>query len=389
VSTQPEAGPAGEPFPARPGPLSGPATVPGPATAPVPGAGPDPVTVPEPLAGPGAVPHPVTVPETDPGKPAGAGEPGGAGEPAGAGGPGPPPAGPRHPGRTGAGAYWTGMVILVAGLAATVAVLATRVTSLVQTVVVAVPLVLVGVGLERLGKGVRRGSLRTAGALLVLLAVAAPVVLSLSSPGAEVDRAEGGPVPAGAAQAVLRVSLASGRLRVGPGATGLYDAQLRAPAAPSAEVTTSGSTAVVDLRSPGQHGLLARNRGSDWSARLSTSLPWKVEVDGGALTADLDLRDLEVRGVGVTTGVSRLAVRLGQPVGQVRVDLRVSAGLVDLYLPRTAAVELRVHGLAANNFAAQGLHRGAGGWRSGDTRGPDRYLVGVRAATGRVRVHRG
>jgi hypothetical protein len=278
--------------------------------------------------------------------------------------------------------------VLVAGLGATTAALATRVTSLVQTVLVAVPLVLVGLGLERLGKGVGRSSLRTVGGLLVVLALAAPVVLSLSPPGAGTDVAESGPVPAGADQAVLRVSLGSGRLRVGPGATGLYDAQLRSPGAPSASVSTSGSTAVVDLRATGQHGLLARNRGSDWSARLSTGLPWEVEVDGGALTTDLDLRDLDVRGVRVGAGVSRLAVRLGQPVRHVRVDLRVSAGLVDLYVPRTAGLELRVDGLAVNNFAAQALERTARGWQTRNTPGPGRYLVEVRASTGRIRVHR-
>ncbi len=296
-------------------------------------------------------------------------------------------AGGRRPG--GGLAYWTGMTVLAVGVAATVATQATRVTSLVQTVLVAVPLVLIGLGLERLGKGVRRGSLRTLGALLVVLAVAAPVLLSLSSPGAGVDVVESAPVPTGADQALLRVSLGSGTLRVGPGATGLYDAQLRASGTPSAEVSTSGSTAVVDLRASSQYGLLARNRGSDWSARLSTSLPWEIEVDGGALTADLDLRNLDLRGVTAGAGVSRLAVRLGQPVRQVRVDLRVSAGLVDLYVPRTAGLELRVDGLAVNNFAAQALERTASGWQTRNTPGPGRYLVNVRASTGRIRVHRG
>ncbi|HET9558793.1 MAG TPA: hypothetical protein VFS70_16780, partial [Actinomycetota bacterium] len=45
------------------------------------------------------------------------------------------------------GAYWTGLVVLVAGLAVTVAVLATRVTSIVQTILLAVPLALIGIGL--------------------------------------------------------------------------------------------------------------------------------------------------------------------------------------------------------------------------------------------------
>ncbi len=291
----------------------------------------------------------------------------------------------------GAGAYWTGMVALAVGLAAIMATLAVHVTSVVQTVLLAIPLALVGAGLERLGKSVRRSSLRALGGLLVLVAVVAPVVLSLSAPGPAVNVAEGAPVPAGADQALLRVALGGGQLRVGPGATGLYDVQRRSPAPPAAGVSTSGSVAMVDLRVPGQHGLLARNRGSDWSARLSTSLPWRVEVEAGALTADLDLRDLDVRAVGVDAGISRLAVRLGQPVRQVPVDLQVSAGLVDLYVPRSADLEIRVDGLALNNFGAEALSRpkGATGWRTRSTAGPGRYLVTVRISAGRVRVHRG
>ena len=291
-------------------------------------------------------------------------------------------------GRAGGGAYWTGMVVLVVGLATTVAALATRVTSLVQTVLLAAPLALVGLGLERLGKGVRRGSLRVVGGLLVLLAVAGPVVLSLSSPGAGVNVAVSAPVPAGADRAVLRAAPGGGRLQLGAGAAGLYDAQLRTPGPPTAQVSTTASTAVVDLRAPGEHGLLARNRGSDWSARLSTGLPWQIQLDGGSLTADLDLRDLDVRGVRVDAGVTRLAVRLGQPVGQVPVDLRLSAGLVDVYLPRAASLEIAVDGPAVNNFAAQALERTARGWQTRNAAGPGRFVVTVRVTAGRVRVHR-
>ena len=82
------------------------------------------------------------------------------------------------------GAYWTGLVVLAVGLAVTIATLATRVTSIVQTILLAIPLALIGIGLERVGRGTGRGSLRAVGALLLVVAVVGPLVLSLSSPGA-------------------------------------------------------------------------------------------------------------------------------------------------------------------------------------------------------------
>jgi hypothetical protein len=285
------------------------------------------------------------------------------------------------------GAYWTGLVVLVAGLAVTVAVLATRVTSIVQTILLAVPLALIGIGLERVGRGTGRGSLRSVGAVLLVVAVVGPLVLSLSSPDPAVTATAGEPVPSGADRAELRASLGGGQLRVEAGAAGLYEAELLGPGQPSARVTTADDLAVLDLRSPSQRGLLARNRGNDWRIRLNTSMAWRLDVAAGAVTADLDLRELNVRGVSVQSGVSRLAVRLGQPAAEVPVDLQLSTGLVDLYLPRTATVEVRVDGLSVDNFRDAGLTRDADAWRA-EGGAPGRYVVGIRTSGARLRIHR-
>ncbi len=282
------------------------------------------------------------------------------------------------------GSYWTGLVALAIGLAVTVVALATRVTSIVQTVLLAVPLVLVGLGLERVGRGVGRGSLRVVGAFLVVIAVIGPVALSLSSPEPAVTVQRSADVPAGATKALLRASLGGGELRIDPEAPGLYTADLRGPGQPSEQVTiTEANEAVLDLRGPVRRGLLARNRGNDWSVKLTTGLPWRVEVDAGAVTADLDLRQLDLRGVSVESGVSRLAVRLGQPVARIPVDLRISTGFIDVHLPRAAACDL-----SNDNFRQEGLVREGGVWRTGDAGRADRYVFNIRTTGARIRLHR-
>jgi hypothetical protein len=299
-----------------------------------------------------------------------------------------PPGGYRPPPNR-PGAYWIGLVALAIGLAVTVVALATRVTSIVQTVLLAVPLALVGLGLERVGRGVGRGSLRTIGALLMVVAVVGPVALSLSSPEPGVVVTRNADVPAGATKALLRAGLGGGELRIEPEAPGLYTAELRGPGQPSEQVTiTSDKEAVLDLRGPVRRGLLARNRGNDWRVRLTTGLPWRVEVDAGAVTADLDLRQLDLRGVSLDAGVSRLAVRLGQPVARIPVDLRISTGFVDIYLPRAAACEIRVDGFSIDNFRQEGLIREGGVWRTGDAGRADRYVVNIRSSGARIRIHR-
>jgi hypothetical protein len=300
--------------------------------------------------------------------------------------PGPPLLEDRAP-RARPGAYWTGLVVLGVGLAVTVATLATRVTSIVQTILLAIPLALIGIGLERVGRGTGRGSLRSVGAILLVVAVVGPLVLSLSSPDPAVIVSSSQPVPSGASRAELRATMGGGQLRVAPEAEGLYEAELRGPGRPSAEVTTANDLAVLDLRSPPQRGMLARNRGNDWRIQLNTSLAWQVDVSAGVVTADLDLRQLNLRGVTVQSGVSRLAVRLGDPAAEVPVDLQLSTGLVDLYLPKSATVEVRVEGLSVDNFRDAGLTRDADLWRA-EGSGTGRYLVRVRSSGARVRVHR-
>ena len=285
------------------------------------------------------------------------------------------------------GAYWTGLVVLAVGLVVTIATLATRVTSIVQTILLAVPLALIGIGLERVGRGTDRGSLRAVGALLLVVAVVGPLVLSLSSPGAGVTAELSQPVPPGAARAELRASMGGGQLRVVPGAPGLYEADLRGPGEPSAQVTTAGNLAVLDLRAPSQRGVLARNRGNDWRLRLNTSLDWQLDVSAGAVTADLDLRALDLRRVTFQSGVSRLAVRLGDPAVEVPVDLQLSTGLVDLYVPRSTTVEVRVDGLSVDNLGDAGLSRDGGVWRA-EGSGTGRYLIRVRTSGARLRLHR-
>ena len=279
-------------------------------------------------------------------------------------------------------------MVLAVGLAVTIATLATRVTSIVQTILLAVPLALIGIGLERVGRGTGRGSLRSVGVLLLVVAVVGPLVLSLSSPDPAVTTEPSAPVPPGAARAELRASMGGGQLRVGSGASGLYAAELSGPGRSSAQVTTAADLAVLDLRSPSQRGVLARNRGNDWRVQLNTSLAWQLDVSAGAVTADLDLRDLALGRVTVQSGVSRLAVRLGDPAAEVPVDLQLSTGLVDLYLPATATVEVRVDGLSQDNFGDAGLTRDGGVWKA-EGSGTGRYLIRVRTSGARLRLHRG
>jgi hypothetical protein len=293
-----------------------------------------------------------------------------------------PPADRHHP-----RAYRIGLFVLAIGLSVTVFAVATSVATIAHTILLAVPLALIGIGLERIGRGEGKASLRAMGSILLVVAVLGPAVVALSPNRIVLDRLSA-PIPSGTNQAMLRATPGSGQLRVGSKAEGLYTAELRSPGRSSAQVTSDSERAVLDLRAPVPRGLLARNRGSDWTVGLSAGLPWQVEVEAGTVIADLNLRKLDVRGVRVESGVSRLVVSLGLPTAEVPVYLQASSGLVDIYLPETAACEIRVDGISVDNFWREGLVKEGGLWQTTNTTQVGRYIFDVRISGGRVRLHR-
>jgi len=279
-----------------------------------------------------------------------------------------------------------GLALLIPSLAVVLAVLVFQLRSLTQALLLAIPVVLLGAGLERVGKSLRVAPLRATGALVVAIAVVGPLVLA-TMPTEPLDRNRTGtPVPGGASEARMQASMGTGVLRVRPGGSGLFEADLRSVGRSTSQVSGSGSLAVVDLDAPQQRGLLARNGGSEWDVALSTALPWQVRLDAGAVTADLDVQQLNVAGIQVDAGPSRLALRLGQPGARTPVTLNLDAGTVDLYLPRSAGMELEITGTTLHDFGDRQLEPTGDTWKAGDT-AERAYLVKVHVGAGRIRLH--
>ena len=214
------------------------------------------------------------------------------------------------------------------------------------------------------GAGAGRGSLRSVGVVLLVVAVVGPLVLSLSSPDPAVTATSGQPVPSGADRAELRASLGGGQLRIEPGAAGLCRPSCAARPAQLAGDDRRRPGRARPAR-PSQQGMLA-NRGNDWRIRLSTSMAWRLKRSPpGRHRRPRPARAEPARGQrpGGRVPPGR---RLGQPAAEVQVDLQLSTGLVDLYLPRTATVEVQVdRSPASTTSATPASPAGADAWRAG------------------------
>jgi hypothetical protein len=148
------------------------------------------------------------------------------------------------------------------------------------------------------------------------------------------------------------------------------------------EVRVDGGTVTVKYR-PSLH----RTTGK---LTLSGRVPWAIKASMGMSDVMADLQELELTGLEISGGVSRLEVRLPRPKATVRV--RIGAGASNLELIRPAGVPVRVRiGSGASKLAIDWFRVGAGGGKT-DWRSPDydlvegRYDIEIGAGASKVTV---
>jgi hypothetical protein len=130
--------------------------------------------------------------------------------------------------------------------------------------------------------------------------------------------------------------------------------------------------------------------GGDWlndrserltEVELNASIPWDVEVRGGASRLTADLRGLRLGSLKVDGGASRLEIVLPAPLGAVSMGILGGASNVAIRRPEGVTARLRLDG-GATNLTFDERHIGAAGGaldlQSGDYDGAaDRYDIAV------------
>jgi DNA-binding MarR family transcriptional regulator len=123
---------------------------------------------------------------------------------------------------------------------------------------------------------------------------------------------------------------------------------------------------------------------------LNASLPWAVELRGGATTLDADLRGVRLASFDVAGGAGAVTLALGRPTGVVRVRVGGGVGEVTVTRPADVAVTLSVDG----GYRVAQLD-GVEAWSPGRIASPgadvapDRYEVEVAGGANTVMVKAG
>lgn len=206
------------------------------------------------------------------------------------------------------------------------------------------------------------------------------------------------PVDAGAAAATNTAPLG-----------GLTDARLLLRSGAN-EITVRGSRSVPELYRASFDGpvpsvrlrdgtVTIQYKGSglpwDWRKRnvdvsLNATIPWDVELAGGANKVNGDLGGVDLRSFALNGGVDTLRLTLGRPVGIVPIRLTGGASRIQVERPTGAAIRLRIDGGAGGiAFDRQKLGGVSGGTvleSVGHGRAEDRYAIELTGGAGRIVV---
>jgi len=123
---------------------------------------------------------------------------------------------------------------------------------------------------------------------------------------------------------------------------------------------------------------------------LSGRVPWAIKAGMGMSDIVANLEDLELTGLQITGGASRLEMKLPRPKAAIRV--RIGGGTSNVELIRPAGVPVRVRiGGGASKLAIDDFRVGAAGGKT-DWRSPDydlvegRYDIEIGAGASKVTV---
>ncbi len=205
------------------------------------------------------------------------------------------------------------------------------------------------------------------GALILWVTIARP-----EAPDLEVEEAA---IPLdGATEASIRVSHGAGRLVVdasaGPGdlVSGAFVGGL------DSGVEREGGKLDVRMRAP--PGLyagvaltsrLGRGRGLDWTFGISRDVPLSLRFDSGASDVRLDLSELQVTHLRVSTGASSTVLTLPGSAGNTRVDVNTGAASLRVRVPDGVAARIQISGgLSSTSVDRSRFPRSGGVYQSPD-----------------------
>ena len=194
----------------------------------------------------------------------------------------------------------------------------------------------------------------------------------------------------GASQAVLKLSHGAGRLVLGAGAAsgqllnGTFAGGVRQHAHRSGDRLDAHIEARPFVFPPFFGGW----QGLEWNINLNHDIPLTLKLETGASQSELDLRDLKVTDLKVSTGASKTDLTLPANAGSTTVKVELGAASLDMLVPQGVAARIRAeHGAAAIEIDTTRFPYSNGIYESADySSAQNKADIKIEAGAGKVTV---
>ena len=154
----------------------------------------------------------------------------------------------------------------------------------------------------------------------------------------------------GASQAALKLSHGAGHLVLGSGAASgqLLNGTFAGGVKQHAHRSGDRLDAHIEARPFVFPPFFGGWQGLEWNINLNRDVPLALKLETGASQSELDLRDLKVTDLKVSTGASKTDLTLPANAGSTMVKVELGAASLDMLVPQGVAARIRAeHGAAA------------------------------------------
>jgi hypothetical protein len=194
----------------------------------------------------------------------------------------------------------------------------------------------------------------------------------------------------GASQAALKLSHGAGRLVLGSGAasgqllTGTFAGGVKQHTYRSGDRLDAHIEARPFVFPPFFGGW----QGLEWNINLNCDVPLALKLETGASQSELDLRDLKVTDLKVSTGASKTDLTLPANAGSTMVKVELGAASLDMLVPQGVAARIRAeHGAAAIEIDTARFPYSNGIYESADySSAQNKADIKIEAGAGKVTV---
>jgi hypothetical protein len=197
----------------------------------------------------------------------------------------------------------------------------------------------------------------------------------------------------GAASARIRIRHGAGRLDLAAAPLGTTLLEGTFQGGLDYRAQPSGDGLDVDMRPAerafrhGRFFMYGPGDSLDWRVRLNGDVPLQLDLETGASSSRLELTNLRVTDLRLSTGASSTDIWLPEKAGSTRASIRSGAAAVNVNIPETVAARISVQSGLADVSASRRFERTANGYESADfATATDRVELSVETGVGAVKI---